>query len=480
MKPVLAWFRDDLRLSDNLALGWAVQTGSPVIPVFILDEEPGTRAAGTASRRWLHGSLQALTASLGVLGSRLILRRGAPAAVLEALARETKAWAVCWNRRYDPVLSGQDRAVEAQLRAAGLEMRTFNSALLVEPREIRTGNGSPYKVFAPFWRRCLAQDFRRPLRPPLSLPLPTTWPASEPLEVWQPGRGNPEWPDRQTARWRPGEVGALSRLEDFIQGAASTYATNRDKPGTSGTSRLSPHLHFGEVGPCQIADRLARSGRVRAEDAYLRQLGWREFSQYLLFHNPDLGTANLQDDFDRMPWRNSPADLRRWQQGQTGYPLVDAGMRELLATGWMHNRVRMVVASFLTKHLLIDWRSGADWFWQTLVDADWANNSTSWQWVAGTGTDAAPCVRVFNPVAQSRRFDPVGGYVRTWVPELGRMPNRFIHAPWTASAPVLAEAGVRLGKTYPAPMVDHTEARQRALRVYRSLVRGDRTASRRG
>ncbi len=479
MKPVLAWFRNDLRLSDNPALGWAVQTGHPVIPVFICDKGPGTRAVGNASRWWLHGSLQALAASLGAVGSRLIYRRGAPAAALEALAKETRAGAVCWNRRYDPVLSGQDRAIEAQLHAADLEVRTFNAALLVEPHEIRSGNDSPYKVFTPFWRQCLAQDFRQPLPPPLSLPRPTTWPTGERLEACSPGGSNPEWPDRLAAHWKPGEVGALSRLEDFVQGAASTYATDRDKPGMSGTSRLSPHLHFGEVGPCQIADRLARSGRVREEDPYLRQLGWREFSQYLLFHNPDLGTANLRGDFDRMPWRDSPADLRRWQQGRTGYPLVDAGMRELLATGWMHNRVRMVVASFLTKHLLIDWRSGAAWFWQMLVDADWANNSTAWQWVAGTGTDAAPYIRVFNPIAQSRRFDPEGRYVRAWVPELGRMPNRFIHAPWTASAPVLANAGIRLGETYPTPMVDHAEARQRALRVYRSLVRGGRAAGRR-
>ena len=480
MKPVLTWFRNDLRLSDNPALGWAVQTGNPVIPVFIRDEEPGTRAIGNASRWWLHGSLEALAASLDALGSRLILRRGAPAAVLEALVKETEAGAVCWNRRYEPVLSGQDRAIEDQLRAADLEVRTFNAALLVEPHEIRTANGSPYKVFAPFWRRCLAQEFRRPLLPPLSLSLPATWPASEPLEAWRPGRSNPNRPDRLAARWKPGEVGALSRLEDFVQGAASTYATDRDKPGTSGTSRLSPHLRFGEVGPCQVADRLAWSGRVRDEDPYLRQLGWREFSQYLLFHNPDLGTANLRSDFDRMPWRDSPADLRRWQQGQTGYPLVDAGMRELLATGWMHNRVRMVVASFLTKHLLIDWRSGAAWFWQTLVDADWANNSTAWQWVAGTGTDAAPYFRVFNPIVQSRRFDPEGGYLRTWVPELGRMPNRFIHAPWTASVPVLADAGVKLGETYPNPMVDHAKARRRALGVYRRLASGGRAAGQDG
>lgn len=468
MTPVLAWFRNDLRLADNPALCWAARTGRPVIPVFVFDETAG-RPTGGASRWWLHGSLQALAASLEALGSRLVLRRGGAADVVEALARETGAAAVCWNRRYDPALSEPDRALEDRLRLLGIETRTSNAALLFEPWAIRTGTGAPYRLFAPFWRRCLEQGFRRPLPPPAALAPPPAWPAGESLDGWGLRGSCPERTDGLRARWQPGEAGASSRLEGFGRAGVTAYGTRRDRPGTPGTSKLSPHLHFGEVGPRQIAERLRRDGCAADTDPYLRQLGWREFSHHLLYHHPDLGDANLRSEFDRMPWRDSPADLRRWQQGLTGYPLVDAGMRELLATGWMHNRVRMVAASFLTKHLLIDWRLGAAWFWQLLVDADWANNSAGWQWVAGTGTDAAPYVRIFNPVTQSRRFDPAGDYLRAWLPQLARLPDRCIHAPWTASRSVLAQAGVRLGDTYPGPIVDHAEARSRALTIYRRL-----------
>ena len=472
MTPVLVWFRNDLRLADNPALRWAAQTGRPVIPVFVRDETTG-RPIGWASRWWLHGSLRALAGSLEALGSRLVLRRGAAASVIEGLARETGAAAVCWNRRYEPGLFELDRAIEDRLRRLALAPRTSSAALLFEPTAIRTRNGSPYRVFAPFWRRCLAQGFRRPLPAPAALTSPSTWPASEPLDGWRLRRPCPGRPSDLGVRWQPGEASACSRLEDFVRAGVTAYGSQRDRPGTPGTSRLSPHLHFGEIGPSQIAERLLRDGRLSTAHPYLRELGWREFSHHLLFHHPDLGDANLRSNFDRMPWRDSPADLQRWQQGLTGYPLVDAGMHELLATGWMHNRVRMVAASFLTKHLLIDWRLGAAWFWQMLVDADWANNSAGWQWVAGTGTDAAPYVRIFNPVAQSRRFDPAGDYLRAWLPQLARLPDRYIHAPWTASRSILAQAGIRLGATYPHPIIDHAVARRRALTVYRHQVHRD-------
>ena len=470
MTPVLVWFRNDLRLADNPALCRAGRTGRPVIPVFVFDEAAG-RPIGFASRWWLHGSLQALAVSLQAVGSRLVLRRGAATDVIEALTREAGAAAVYWNRQYDPALSELDRAIEDRLRVLAIEPRTSNAALLFEPWAIRTGTGAPYKVFAPFWRRCMEQSIQRPLPPPATLAPPTAWPASESLDGWRLRDSGPERTGDLRALWEPGEAGASCRLEDFERVGVTTYESRRDRPGADGTSKLSPHLHFGEIGPRQIAEQLLRGGRVSETHPYLRQLGWREFSYHLLFHHPDLGDANLRSDFDRMPWRDCPTDLRRWQQGLTGYPLVDAGMRELLTTGWMHNRVRMVSASFLTKHLLIDWRLGAAWFWQMLVDADWANNNAGWQWVAGTGTDAAPYIRIFNPVTQSRRFDPAGDYLRTWLPQLARLPDRFIHAPWTASRSILAQAGVRLGETYPDPIVDHAAARSRALAIYRRKIR---------
>ena len=470
-RPVLVWFRRDLRLADNPAWNAAASTGRPVIPVFILDER--TRPMGAASRWWLYGSLRELNGALRRAGSRLILRRGPPCRVIDELARETGAAAVLWNRLYDPALMEVDRRVEAQCAAADIESQTFNASLLFEPWDIRTGAGTPFKVFTAFWRRCVLEDFEHPgSAPPLPAP-PETWPVSDGLHRWGLRSRSPDWAEGFGSVWQPGERGAKDRLEKFLRYGVDGYHRQRDLPGLAATSRLSPHLHFGDIGPRQIVAALDGRDPGPGRDAFVRELGWREFSHHLLDHHPDMGTANLRPQFDRMPWRNEPDELRRWQRGLTGYPLVDAGMRELWSTGWLHNRVRMVTASFLTKHLLIDWRLGAAWYWDTLVDADWANNSAGWQWVAGCGVDAAPWFRVFNPVTQSRRFDPAGGYLRTWLPELRRLPDKFIHAPWHAADKVLIDAGIRLGESYPYPMVDLDSGRKRALDAYRTRVRSD-------
>ena len=470
-RPVLAWFRRDLRLTDNPAWNAAAGSGRPVIPVFILDDRD--RPMGSASRWWLHGSLRELHDALWDAGSRLILRRGPARKVIAKLARETDATAVFWNRLYDPAILGLDNRVEAQCADAGIATKTFNASLLFEPWTVRTAAGTPYKVFTAFWRRCNARDIDSPVPAPPVPAAPTAWPRSDGLHRWRLRSRKPDWTGGFRSVWQPGERGAKDRLQSFLRHGIDAYHRQRDLPGLAATSRLSPHLHFGEIGPRQAVAALERAAPGPGRDAFLRELGWREFCRYLLFHNPEMGTANLRPEFDRMPWRNEPAELRRWQRGLTGYPLVDAGMRELWATGWLHNRARMVAASFLTKHLLIDWREGAAWFLDTLVDADWANNSAGWQWVAGCGVDAAPWFRIFNPVTQSRRFDPAGVYLRTWLPELRRLPDKTIHAPWQASDATLDKAGIRLGQTYPYPVVDLDHGRQRALEAWRTLVRGN-------
>ena len=469
--PVLLWFRNDLRLTDNPALDRAARTGRPVIPVFVLDDDqPGNRPLGGASRWWLHGSLDALQTALEALGSRLVLRRGAADAVLARLVHETGATDLVWNRLYDPDAVRRDKKIKARFAGSGVAARSFNASLLFEPWTIRTGQDAPYRVFTPFWRRCIETGFDGPSNGPSALPAPAAWPAGDRLDDWRLRSSTPDWAAGLRAAWRPGEAGARERLDAFLAEGVARYHADRDLPGAAGTSRLSPHLHFGEIGPRQIAAALEPPGRGRGPSAFLRELGWREFSHHLLYHHPEMTDTNLRREFDRMPWQDDPDALRRWQRGRTGYPLVDAGMRELWTTGWMHNRVRMVTASFLTKHLLLDWRLGEAWFRDTLVDADRANNSAGWQWVAGCGADAAPYFRVFNPVAQSRRFDPGARYLRQWLPELGRLPNGLLHAPWEAPAAVLDAAGVRLGADYPHPMVDHAAARERALEAYRRHV----------
>ena len=473
--PVIVWFRQDLRLADNPALAAAAKSGRPVLPLYILDEEtPGAWAPGGAARWWLHHSLQALGDSLARLGAPLVLMRGRAEVILPRLAKRLGACAVVWNRCYEPYARARDTALEAVLKDRGLEVESYNAALLFEPWEVATKADKPFAVFTPFWRACLAREAPpKPGRAPQVLRPLAKAPRGERLAAWKLLPRKPDWAQGFAAVWTPGEAGAKARLRSFLKAKLEGYAEERDHPGAETTSRLSPHLHWGEIGPRQVWHALgpqsARDGRTRRGKAtakFLSEVGWREFSYHLLHNFPELPEANFRAAFDRFPWRRDARALRAWQEGRTGYPIVDAGLRELWATGWMHNRVRMIAASFLTKHLLIDWRAGAHWFWDTLVDADLANNSASWQWVAGSGADAAPYFRIFNPVIQGEKFDPEGAYVRRWVPELAGLPDSLLHKPWEASAEVLRAAGVTLGKTYPKPMVEHAAARAQALKAF--------------
>jgi deoxyribodipyrimidine photo-lyase len=465
---VIVWFRRDLRLADNPALQKAKELGRPIVPVYVLDETQGIRTPGAASLWWLGQSLAALAGDLAARGSQLILRRGPAAQVLRQLVAETGADHVVWNRLYDPGLVDRDAAVKRDLRTDGVKVESFNASLLTEPWTITNKAGEPFKVFTPFWRAAqsrLQLDFRPDA--PAGLPSPASWPGSERLDDWHLQPASPDWTGGFSI-WQPGEAGAAARLDAFIDTGLANYADQRDVPSAPAVSRLSPHLHFGEIGPrlvwAAVAAAEIRQPRLaQAADKFRAELGWREFSHALLYQWPDLETANFKTAFDRFPWRHDPVALRAWQQGRTGYPMVDAGMRELWATGFMHNRVRMLAASFLVKHLLIDWRAGEAWFWNTLLDADRAANAASWQWVAGCGADAAPYFRIFSPMGQGEKFDPNGDYVRRWVPELARLRGPGIHAPWTLSPIDLRAGGVVLGMTYPAPIVDHGLARERAL-----------------
>jgi deoxyribodipyrimidine photo-lyase len=470
----LVWFRLDLRLTDNPALQAAVSQGRPVIPVFVWSpEEEGRWGPGAASRWWLHTSLRRLDASLRARGSRLIIRRGQTSQTIRTLLEESGASAVYWNRRYEPAVAERDRHLETMLRAEGRIVRNFNGALLYEPWNVGSRSGRPFRVFSAFWRACQAQaDPEAPQAAPETIEGPRRWPAAIPLKEL---RLSPavDWAVGLRAQWRPGEAGALQSLDRFRDEGISGYATRRDHPDRLGTSRLSPHLHFGEISPRQVWSAV-RGWPHRSSDAqtcFLRELGWREFAYHLLFHFRQTPERPLRTEFEAFPWEADAEDLRAWQRGQTGYPIVDAGMRELWRTGWMHNRVRMIAASFLVKDLLIPWQEGAAWFWDTLVDADLANNTAGWQWVVGCGADAAPYFRIYNPVTQGETFDPSGDYVRRWVPELRRLPNEWLHRPWEAPAGVLSEAGVELGIHYPRPIVDHREARARALAAF-GLIKG--------
>lgn len=475
--PAILWFRHDLRLDDNPALHAALTQARPVIPVFIWDpESEGDWRIGSASRCWLHGSLGKLDQSLRAVGSRLILRQGESLQVLRQLVDETRANAVFWNRRYEPAVAARDGRIEATLRRDCVSVSTFNASLLFEPEAVRTHSSTPYRVFTPFYRACLAlPEPAAPIPAPTSIQRPRAWPTSCELGELRLLPKIP-WDVGIRADWTVGEAAALSQLAAFQATSLGAYPTERDRPDRSGTSRLSPYLHFGEVSPRRVwhtvreITRGQTSPPVReAADGYLRQLVWREFAHHLLHHYPHTTTAPLNTAFTRFPWQDNPDALRAWEQGRTGYPVIDAGMRQLWATGWMHNRVRMLVGSFLVKDLLIGWQHGARWFWDTLVDADLANNTLGWQWVAGCGADAAPYFRVFNPVTQGERFDPQGHYVRRWVPELARLPDRWVHQPWLAPEAERRTAGVELGRTYPWPIIDHDAARKTALEAYKTL-----------
>lgn len=474
----ILWFRNDLRLDDNPTLDAALAHGGPIIPVYIWapqEEKPWN--PGAANRWWLHQSLRQLDSELRRHGSRLILRHGTSYRELLLLAGRTGADTVVWARRYEPAVVKRDAIVLDKLRSSGIKTQTVNASLLAEPWEIMTKRERPYQLFAPFYHRLLEQDCGTTLPAPGRIRGPGLWPDSldlrdlrlEPAADWAAG---------MRATWQPGERGARRALHKFIENALVQYAAARDRPDLHVTSRLSPHLHFGEIGPGTVWNAVkegsatdVRDGAVQGEEAFLRQLVWREFSYHLLYHFPDTPQKPLKKDFARFPWLSDRRALQAWQQGRTGYPFVDAGMRELWTTGWMHNRARLNAASFLVKHLLLPWQRGEKWFWETLVDADLANNTMGWQWVAGSGADAAPYFRVFNPVVQGIRFDPDGDYVRRWVPELAALPPRWIHQPWKAPDNVLRAAHIRLGQTYPLPIVDHDQARRRAIDAYENFVR---------
>ncbi|HEY4586836.1 MAG TPA: deoxyribodipyrimidine photo-lyase [Brevundimonas sp.] len=465
-RPVILWFRRDLRLADNPALAAAVATGRPMLPVYILDESGEGRRPGAASLWWLDKSLRALDAELRRGGGRLILRRGDSEAELRRLTDQTGADQVFMNRRFEPEAFVRDADIAQALKAEGIACHGFNGSLLARPGSVLTAAGRPYRVFTPFHKALLqaaTEGFCSPVPDRLIVPDAV---VSEEVGAWGLHPTTPDW--SQGFDWTPGEAGAASALAAFIKGGLQDYAVGRDVPGRRATSRLSPHLHWGEISPHAVVRAVraaAAQDRVAPAqaDKFVAEIGWRDFSAHLLQQFPYMTERAFRSEFDAMPWRDDPEGLAAWKRGRTGYPLVDAGMRELWATGWMHNRVRMVAASFLVKHLLLDWREGEAWFWDTLVDADLASNVQNWQWVAGSGADAAPYFRIFNPVAQGEKFDPSGAYVRRWIPELRALPDRWLHAPWTAPAAVLAEAGVRLGRTYPRPIVDHAAARSRAL-----------------
>lgn len=472
-KPVLVLFRNDLRVADNRALVAAAQSGKPVMPVFIWDEKDGSRPLGGAARWWLHHSLQKLSEKLADLGSGLCLRHGPAHETVTSLLKETGADTVLWNRRYDPPAAAADASLKKLLRKQGLTAESFDGCLLHEPSRLKTGAGSFYKVYTPFWKAlCSGPEPRDPVDAPDKLVCSDREPKSEKLKDWNLLPEKPDWAGGLCERWNPGEEGAWTRLDEFLETELEDYAEGRDRPSADVTSGLSPHLAHGEITPFQILAALKRKKAAAGHEGrekFRKELGWREFCYHLLFHNPDLYSKNFNSAFDGFSWSGDPKNLLRWQRGRTGYPIVDAGMRELWTTGVMHNRVRMIVASFLIKDCLIDWREGEKWFWDTLVDADPASNPANWQWVAGSGADASPYFRIFNPILQGEKFDPEGIYVRRFIPALAKMPSKYIHRPWEAPKEVLAQAGVKLGSDYPVPVIDHREARELALKAYKSM-----------
>lgn len=479
--PALLWLRDDLRLDDNAALNAAAASG-PVVALFVLEDGiEQQRAPGGASRWWLHHSLARMAEQLAAHGVSLVLRRGDPRVVVPEVAAQTGAASVHWNRRYWPWSKPVDGAIKQALGAAGVPAISHRGNVLIEPMEPKTGSGGPYKVYTPFFRAVREMCAERASRAQAAAPLTgTALPdavSNQTLDSLGLLPTRPDWSGGLQAAWTPGEDGARSLADTFFASVLKGYGEARNLPGIRSTSRLSPHLRHGEISVARLwaaASAAAHADPSLADDVevFHKELVWREFALHLLHHWPDLAEANWKADFDRFDWADDMAGLKAWQTGRTGYPIVDAGMRELWITGWMHNRVRMIVASFLVKHLLIDWRHGEAWFWDTLVDADHASNAASWQWVAGSGADAAPYFRIFNPFSQGEKFDEQARYVRRWVPELARLPDKVIHQPWTAPKDVLSQAGVRLGVTYPHPIVDHTRARNRALETYAALKAG--------
>ena len=474
--PLVYWFRQDLRINDNVTLNAAAKTGCPIIFVYILDESKTNNwSIGAASLWWLHHSLVKLSASLKILNAKLILRKGIVIDELDKIIKETNANALYFTRLYEPYNSKIENEINKHF-SDNIEVKRFKGYLLYEPEEIRTGKGEPYKVFTPFYRSCLnTKTPSTPINPPKSIVSYKKKLISDCLNDWKLSPKKPNWAKSFNECWVPGEAGAHASLKDFINHASSKYPVLRNRPDVIGTSRLSPHIHFGEISPRQIWTAMKNSNDniENSREAYLRQLLWRDFAYHLLVHWPDFPDKPFRKEFEKFPWKKNNKSLQAWQQGKTGYPIVDAGMRELWKTGWMHNRVRMIVASFLIKDLLIPWQQGEKWFWDTLVDASLANNAAGWQWVAGSGADASPYFRIFNPVLQGEKFDPTGDYVREWLPELKLLPKKYIHSPWLAPKDILTAAKVEIGIDYPNPIVKHKFARDRALTAYKKLKRNN-------
>jgi deoxyribodipyrimidine photo-lyase len=469
-QPALLWFTRDLRLADHPALHAATASGRPLLACYVLDEhDGGDWAMGAASRWWLHTSLQSLAAALAAIGGHLILRRGDAHTQILRLAREANAAELHVGQPVEPAARATLDRIATALAAHGCTTHRHWTTLLFDPDQLSTQSGTPYGVFTPFSKACFAAGVQpdptprpRHIRPAAALP-------SDPLNSWSLLPTHPDWAGGLRDAWTPGEIPAQKRLAAFLKTTVATYAETRNLPGEDGVSRLSPYLHWGEISPHEVW-RAAAEHQGAGPRSFLSELLWREFSAYLLWHHPTLPDAPLRPAFAAMRWRRDPAGLHAWQRGQTGIPMVDAGMRQLWQTGWQHNRVRMITASFLIKHLLIDWREGEAWFWDCLVDADLASNSASWQWVAGSGADAAPFFRVFNPALQGAKFDAGGAYVRRYVPELAKLEDRYLHAPWDAPPLALAAAGITLGKTYPAPIIDLAAGRARALEEFAQVT----------
>lgn len=469
--PIIVWFRKDLRLEDQPAFYFACKQERPIIPLFIWSpEEEKEWSPGAASQWWLHHSLLQFKQDLKEKGLELIIRTGESFDILMEVVRESGADQVVWNRRYEPQSIARDSSLKSSLHKQGIKAQSFNGSLLFEPVTIQNKQKKPFQVFTPFWKHCLSLSVDLTPLPVPSIIKPYKQHLSsssvEALDLLP----KISWDVGLQKTWKPGTLGAKQHLTFAIQQVVVQYKQMRDFPGIRGTSQLSPYLHWGEISPRMIWQTVSQSiSPTEIAEPYLRQLGWREFAHHLLYHFPHTPTQPLRNEFLRFPWKENPEHLDAWKKGRTGYPIVDAGMRELWETGWMHNRVRMIVGSFLVKDLLIHWIEGARWFWDTLVDADLANNTLGWQWVGGCGADAAPYFRIFNPMMQGVKFDPNGDYVRRWVPELSSLSNDWIHSPWEAPPEVLRGAGISLGIHYPYPIVDHKKAREEALEALKSI-----------
>ena len=467
-KKSIVWFRQDLRLADNPALSEAIRLSESIVPIFIFHKSKP--ALGEASAWWLHHSLSSLEKSLNEIDSYLVIRKGEPEEEIAKFVESENIDSIFWNRLYQPSDIKRDKKIKDRYSKTTVDVKSFNGSLLIEPWNILNSSNKPFQVFTPFWKK-----LNREYIPPKLLPKPKKVVSPKlKLKSIKVKELNllPKitWDKEFYNQWTPGETGAKKFLDSFLSKKVDSYQEERDFPRISATSRLSPYLHFGEISPKQIwlkAEKKLETGK--SIEPYLRQIAWRDFAHSMLFHFPATTNKPLREKFSKFPTIKSAKSLRAWQEGKTGYPIVDAGMRELWVTGWMHNRVRMIVGSFLVKHLLQSWQKGAEWFWDTLVDADLANNTFGWQWIAGCGADAAPYFRIFNPILQGEKFDKQGDYVKKWIPELSELPKQYLHKPWEAPKAVLLEAGIELGVDYPFPIVDHQEARARALEAYDEL-----------